>query len=157
MSARWNLDGGICSGKWLTKCPSQCPQLRRVVGRRLVGPRELQDPWDETPGRAREPEGLRLVEGVTVEGIAGRQPHAPVVPRRLRFRPLRQVEEDDARRLGGSQAQPRRPLDLLGHRPAQEIDEVHVARSTPGVKLTTRYGPAPTGAFLKPSSPTFST
>ena len=28
--------------------------------------------------------------------------------------------------------------------------------SMPGVKLTTRYGPAPTGAFLKPSSPTFS-
>src|SRR5436309_4979698 len=29
--------------------------------------------------------------------------------------------------------------------------------STPGVKLTNLYGPAPTGAFLKPSSPTRST
>ena len=29
--------------------------------------------------------------------------------------------------------------------------------STPGVKDTKRYGPAPIGAFLKPSSPTFST
>src|SRR5215475_11206872 len=29
--------------------------------------------------------------------------------------------------------------------------------STPGVNETNRYGPAPTGAFLKPSSPTFST
>ena len=27
----------------------------------------------------------------------------------------------------------------------------------PGVYETKRYGPAPTGAFLKPSSPTFST
>ncbi len=27
----------------------------------------------------------------------------------------------------------------------------------PGLKLTKRYGPAPIGAFLKPSSPTFST
>jgi hypothetical protein len=26
--------------------------------------------------------------------------------------------------------------------------------STPGVNDTKRYGPAPTGAFLKPSSPT---
>ena len=26
----------------------------------------------------------------------------------------------------------------------------------PGVKATNLYGPAPTGAFLKPSSPTFS-
>src|SRR6266480_4221049 len=32
-----------------------------------------------------------------------------------------------------------------------------MTRSTPGRKLTTRYGPAPTGAFAKPSSPTFST
>ena len=30
-------------------------------------------------------------------------------------------------------------------------------RSTPGVDETNRYGPAPMGAFLKPSSPTFST
>src|SRR5216683_2325593 len=29
--------------------------------------------------------------------------------------------------------------------------------STPGVNETNRYGPAPTGAFLKPSSPTCST
>src|SRR5262245_18794212 len=29
--------------------------------------------------------------------------------------------------------------------------------STPGVYETNLYGPAPTGAFLKPSSPTFST
>ncbi len=29
--------------------------------------------------------------------------------------------------------------------------------STPGLKDTKWYGPAPTGAFLKPSSPTFST
>src|SRR5437762_12426646 len=29
--------------------------------------------------------------------------------------------------------------------------------STPGVNETNRYGPAPTGAFLKLSSPTFST
>ena len=29
--------------------------------------------------------------------------------------------------------------------------------STPGANETNRYGPAPTGAFLKPSSPTFST
>ena len=32
-----------------------------------------------------------------------------------------------------------------------------MTRSTPGVKLTTRYGPAPIGAVRKPSSPTFST
>ena len=29
--------------------------------------------------------------------------------------------------------------------------------STPGVRLTKRYGPAPIGAFVNPSSPTFST
>ena len=29
--------------------------------------------------------------------------------------------------------------------------------STPGVWLTNLYGPSPTGCFLKPSSPTFST
>ena len=29
--------------------------------------------------------------------------------------------------------------------------------STPGVNETNLYGPAPIGAFLKPSSPTFST
>jgi len=29
--------------------------------------------------------------------------------------------------------------------------------STPGVWLTNLYGPRPTGCFLKPSSPTFST
>ena len=29
--------------------------------------------------------------------------------------------------------------------------------STPGVNDTNLYGPAPTGAFLNPSSPTFST
>jgi len=29
--------------------------------------------------------------------------------------------------------------------------------SIPGLKLTKRYGPAPIGAFLKASSPTFST
>ena len=29
--------------------------------------------------------------------------------------------------------------------------------STPGLKETNLYGPAPTGAFLKPSSPTCST
>src|SRR5205085_5351862 len=29
--------------------------------------------------------------------------------------------------------------------------------STPGLNETNLYGPAPTGAFLKPSSPTFST
>jgi hypothetical protein len=29
--------------------------------------------------------------------------------------------------------------------------------STPGLNETKRYGPAPTGCFLKPSSPTFST
>ena len=28
--------------------------------------------------------------------------------------------------------------------------------STPGLNETNRYGPAPTGALLKPSSPTFS-
>ena len=28
--------------------------------------------------------------------------------------------------------------------------------STPGLNETKRYGPAPTGAFLKPSSPAFS-
>src|SRR2546425_4633650 len=32
-----------------------------------------------------------------------------------------------------------------------------ITSSTPGLKLTKRYGPAPIGAFLKPSSPTFST
>ena len=32
-----------------------------------------------------------------------------------------------------------------------------ITSSTPGVCETNRYGPAPTGAFLNPSSPTFST
>ena len=39
----------------------------------------------------------------------------------------------------------------------QYPSKASITSSTPGVKLTNLYGPAPIGAFLKPSSPTFST
>ena len=39
----------------------------------------------------------------------------------------------------------------------QYPSKASMTRSMPGLKLTTLYGPAPMGAFLKPSSPTFST
>ena len=39
----------------------------------------------------------------------------------------------------------------------QYPSKASITRSTPGLKLTNLYGPAPTGAFLKASSPTFST
>src|SRR5438093_8946391 len=39
----------------------------------------------------------------------------------------------------------------------QYWSKASIVSSTPGVNETNRYGPAPTGAFLKLSSPTFST
>ncbi len=39
----------------------------------------------------------------------------------------------------------------------QYLSEASSTSSTPGVNETNLYGPAPTGAFLKPSSPTLST
>ena len=39
----------------------------------------------------------------------------------------------------------------------QYCSKASTTSSTPGVNETKRYGPAPIGAFLNPSSPTFST
>jgi hypothetical protein len=39
----------------------------------------------------------------------------------------------------------------------QYSSNTSITSSTPGVNDANLYGPAPTGAFLKPSSPTFST
>src|SRR6516165_874644 len=39
----------------------------------------------------------------------------------------------------------------------QYASNASITSSTPGVNDTNLYGPAPIGAFLKPSSPTFST
>src|SRR5215813_1487791 len=39
----------------------------------------------------------------------------------------------------------------------QYCSKASKTNSTPGVNETNLYGPAPTGAFLNPSSPTFST
>ena len=39
----------------------------------------------------------------------------------------------------------------------QYWSKASITSSMPGMNDTNRYGPAPIGAFLKPSSPTFST
>jgi len=56
--------------------------------------------------------------------------------------------------MSGTDLNTRRfPLGVLRQYPSK----ASTTSSTPGVKDTKRYGPAPIGAFLKPSSPTFST
>ena len=61
-----------------------------------------------------------------------------------------------ARRVAGSGTDLKtRRLTLGGLR--QYPSTASSTRSMPGVDETNRYGPAPTGAFLKPSSPTRST
>ena len=89
--------------------------------------RELELPRDQAavgPGGA---ERLRLAEGLTIERVAGGQPHAPVVPRRLRV-PLVEVVEvvrADAAREG--QLERRILLDVLRLRSVEEVGQVHLA------------------------------
>src|SRR5207249_10285656 len=79
---KWREVAGV-EAVGIARLAEELLRLRRIVGRRLVGAREFEDTWDEAARRARHSEGLRLIERVAVERVAGGKPHAPVVPRRF--------------------------------------------------------------------------
>src|SRR6266404_4664579 len=97
-----------------------------IIRRRLHRQRELEVARDGVPDRAREPQGLRLVQGLAVQRQARGLPHALVRPGRLRIPLVGEVEPEDAEQRRG-QAQARRPLDLLRGGAAQQHGHVHLA------------------------------
>ena len=97
------------------------------MGGRVDLQREVELRRHERAGRLAEPEHLGLVDRVAIDGDAGRLPHAAVVPGRLGVPLIQEVEPVHAvqqRRLDGD---PRRALEILGHRPAEEVGDVHLA------------------------------
>src|SRR6266478_4359615 len=59
--------------------------------------------------------------------VARNAARSPVVPRRLRIPLLGEIEEDDGVGPDGGELESGRPLDVLGHRAAQEVNDVGVA------------------------------
>ena len=101
--------------------------VRGVVGGRLHGDRELEDARHD---RAREPgeaERLGLVDSLAVDGVAGRQPHATVVPRRFRVPLLGQLEPERAGQQRRLELDARRALELFSHGAGEEVGEIHLA------------------------------
>jgi len=67
----------------------------RVAGRLPV---ELEAAGHDPEGDLRESEGVRLVDGLTVDGVIRGEAHAPVVPRRLGIPLLTLADGADSRR-----------------------------------------------------------
>ena len=88
--------------------------------------RELHVSRHDVAGDAGEAELLGLVQGLAVDRVARGEANPPVVPRRLRIPLLDEVEEDHRVGPDGAQLEPRRPLDVLRHGTAEEIDDVGV-------------------------------
>src|SRR5439155_15381852 len=100
---------------------------RRIEGRWLEGLRELERARDDAAGRLRKSERLGLVERLPIDGVTGGQPHAPVVPRRLRIPLVGEVEPEDAARLARRrELEPRRSLNVFGNGTGQQIRDVHL-------------------------------
>src|SRR3989442_8210694 len=90
--------------------------------------RELERAGDDAAGRLREPERLRLVERRAIDRVAGRQADAPVGPRGLRIPLIGHVEPEDAARLARrGELEARRPSNVLGDGPGQQVRDVDLA------------------------------
>ena len=98
---------------------------RGVVGMRRQLERKLERLGHDVAARAREAQPFRLAHRLAVDGQARGQAHALIVPGRLGIALLGEVEPelaDRPKRRGDLEA--RRALELLGHRPRHEIDQV---------------------------------
>src|SRR5262249_35428833 len=104
---------------WIARLGQKLLRLGGVVRGRLERLRELEHSRHEPASRAGQPERLRLVETLTIEGVARGEAHAAVMPWRLRVPLLREIEEGDAGRPRRRQLESPRPLDLLRRRAAQ--------------------------------------
>ena len=58
--------------------PLRLLRIMRVEGR---GPGELEGDGNDAPRDPGEAEVLGLIDGLAIDGVVGRQPHAPVRPR----------------------------------------------------------------------------
>ena len=79
------------------------------------------------PVSLRVAERQRLVDGLAVDGQARRQPHALVVPWRLRVPLVGEVDPERRRDDGGLEGEPLRALQLLGELAADRVDDVDLA------------------------------
>ena len=143
-------------------------QPREAEGDRLVDGLAIDGQVD---GQAHAPVGP---ERLRVPLIGEEHPLLSVEVHRLQGEPgrapdvLGQGAPDHVGDVGFPALEHGQPRHLVGHGlehealDARALPPVLLVRlrapaPRPGVNETNRYGPAPTGAFLKPSSPTFST
>src|SRR5438094_5859852 len=55
-------------------------RLLRIIGIERRGPDELEGDRNDARRDLREAEVLRLIDGLAIDGVVGRQPHAPIRP-----------------------------------------------------------------------------
>src|SRR5438132_8885002 len=99
-------------------------RLLRIIGIERRGPDELEGDRNDAPRDLREAEVLRLIDGLAIDGVVGRQPHAPIRPGGLGV-PL--VDEDDPfreRAPRGLEGEARRPADFFGELSADRVGDV---------------------------------
>src|SRR5262245_36132724 len=102
-------------------------RLRRIVGVRLDGHAELEALRNEVAVEPRGAQRLGRVEGLAVDGVAGRQAHALVVPRRLRIPHVEEVDVEAGHPAREGELQGGIALDLLGLGHLQQVGDVHLA------------------------------
>ena len=95
----------------------------RVAGRLPV---ELEAAGNDAPGDPGISERVRLVHRLPIDGMVHGQAHPPIVPRRLRVPLLGEVDPVCGLTDVGLQRQPGGSPDLLGHRAANVIGDVHL-------------------------------
>ena len=80
-----------------------------------------------TRGRRTEAETGDLVDRLTIQRVVGREPHALVVPRRLRIPLLGELDPVDRRVLGRDELQPRVALHVLRVLAVERVGDVGFA------------------------------
>ena len=83
---------------------------------------------DDAPRRWRGPQPLCLTEGLAVQGIIGGQPHARVMPRRLRVPLLDEIQIERPNPSGKGQPELGIPFHLLGGLDIQVVGDIDLAR-----------------------------
>ncbi len=90
-------------------------------------PVELEAVGDDAPVDPGVAEDLGLVHRRPVQGVAGGQPHAPVVPRRLRVPLVGEVDPVGGEAEVGLEPEPGTAPEILGEGAAHLVDHVHLA------------------------------
>ena len=111
----------------MTRLGQELLGLGRIVdgGRRL--PVEVEGVGNDTSGDPGEAKGQCLVDGLVIDGQAGGEPHALVMPWRFRIPLVGEVEPECRLDDGRLEGEPLGALQLLGELAADRVGNIDLA------------------------------